>query len=127
MASPNRLAASASSLKISERSLLPSWTQSQEWLEKKCDLASFTMLESWLKASAQLGLSEVNQMGVSHLLELDGPSCGALGEVLPIDKLPHGSGKGCSLFGCRDHLGAGLGEVATDGCSPTGGVPWWVE
>ena len=54
---------------------MPSVAQSQEWLEKKHNLASFMMLESWLKASAQLGLSEVNQMGVSHLLELDGPSC----------------------------------------------------
>ena len=78
----------ASSLKISERSLVLSWTQSQEWLEKKCDLASFTMLESQLKASVQLGLNEVNQMGVSLLLELDGPSCVAIGEVSSIDELP---------------------------------------
>ena len=55
--------------------------QSQEWLEKKCNLAPFMMSESWLKSSAQLGLSEANQMGVSHLLELDGPSCEAFEEV----------------------------------------------
>ena len=42
---------------------------------------SFMMSESWLKASVQLHLSEVNQMGVSHLLELDSPSCMAFGEV----------------------------------------------
>ena len=30
--------------------------------------------ESWLKASAQLGFREVDQLGVSLLLELDGPS-----------------------------------------------------
>ena len=61
-------------------------------------------------------------MGVSHLLELDGPSCVALGEVSSTDKLPHGSGEGCHLFGHGDHLGTGLGEVTMDGCSPTGGV-----
>ena len=87
------------------------------WLKKKCDLASFTMLESQRKASAQLGLSEVNQMGASHLLELDGPSCMALGVVSSMDMLPCGSGEGCHLFGCGDHLGAGMGEAASGGCS----------
>ena len=82
--------------------------QLQEWLEKKHNLASFTMSESWLKASAQLGLSEANQIGVSHLLELDGPSCMAFGEVSSIDVLTHGSGKGCHLFGHGDHLGTDL-------------------
>ena len=122
MASPSRPVLSASSLKTSERSLVPSVAQSQEWLEKKCNLASFTMLESRLKASVQLGLSEANQMGVSHLLELDGPSCEALEEVSSIDVLPHGSGKGCCLFGHGDHLGTGLGEVAADGCSSAWGI-----
>ena len=61
-------------------------------------------------------------MGASLLLELDGPSCVALGEVSSIDGLPHSSGKGCHLFGHGDHLGTGLGEVATDGCSPIGGA-----
>ena len=70
----------------------------------------------------QLDLSEVNQMGTSHLLELDGPSCLAFGEVLSIDMHPYGSGKGCCLFGHGDHLGAGLGEVAVGGCSSTRGA-----
>ena len=61
-------------------------------------------------------------MGVSHLLELDGPSCVAYGEVSSIDVLPHGSGKGCCLFGCGDHLGTDLGEAAADGCSSARGV-----
>ena len=61
-------------------------------------------------------------MGVSHLLELDGPSCVACGEVSFIDVLPRGSGKGCHLFGHGDHLGTCLGEVAADGCSSTGDV-----
>ena len=56
-------------------------------------------------------------MGVSLLLELDGPSCEALGEVPSIDMLPHGSGERCHLFGCRNHLGSGLGEAVSDGCS----------
>ena len=60
-------------------------------------------------------------MGVSHLLELDGPSCMAFGEVSSIDVLPHGSGKGCHLFGHGDHLGTDLGEVAADGCCSAGG------
>ena len=80
------------------------------------------MSESWLKASVQLGLSEANQMGVSHLLELDGPSCMAFWEVSSIYVLPHGSGKGCFLSGHVDHLGTDLGEVAADGCSSIRGV-----
>ena len=46
----------------------------------------------------------------------------AHGKVLSIDMLPHGSGKGCCLFGHGDHLGAGLEEAVTDGCSPAGGT-----
>ena len=59
-------------------------------------------------------------MGVSHVLELDGPSCMSLGEVSSMDMLPCGSGKGCHLFGYGDHLGTGLGEVAMGDCSPAG-------
>ena len=123
MASPSRAALSASSLKTVERSLVLLVTQLQEWLQKEHNLASFTMSESWLKASAWLGLSKVNQMGASHLSELDGPSCVALGVVSSIDMLPHGSGEGCHLFGCGDHLGIGLGEVAADGCSQKSDSP----
>ena len=61
-------------------------------------------------------------MGVSHLVELDGPSYMAFGEASSIDMLPHGSGKGCCLFGHGDFLGTDLGEVAADGCSSVGGV-----
>ena len=61
-------------------------------------------------------------MEVSHLLELDGPSCVACGEVLSIDVLPHGSGEKYHLFGHGDHLGTGLGEAAMNGCSSTGDV-----
>ena len=122
MASPSRPVLTASSLKTSERSLVPSVSQSQEWLEKKHNLASFMMSESWLKASAQLGLSEANQMGVSQLLEPDGPSCVAFGEVSSIDMLPHGSGEGCCLFGHGAHLGIDLGEAAVDGCCSARGI-----
>ena len=61
-------------------------------------------------------------MGVFHLLELDGPSCVACGEVSSIDMLPCGFGKGCHLFSHGDHLGTDQGEVAADGCSSTRGV-----
>ena len=80
------------------------------------------MSESQLKASVQLGLSEANQMGVSHLLELDGFSCMALGEVSSIDMVPCSSGEGCHFFGCGDHFDTGLGEAAVGGCSPAGGA-----
>ena len=78
--------------------------------------------ESWLKASMCLGFREVNQLVVSLLLELDGPSCEALEKVSSMDMLPRESGKGCCLFGCGDHLGSGLGEVVADGYSSTWGV-----
>ena len=65
-------------------------------------------------------------MGASHLLGLDGPSCIALGVVSSIDMLPCSSGEGGCLFGCGDHLGAGMGEVAVGGCS-SARVPWQAE
>ena len=105
---------------------MPSMAQSQEWLEKKCNLASFMRSESWLKASVQLGLSEANQMGVSCLLELDGPSCEAFGEVSSIDMSPHGSGEGCHLFGLGDCLGTGL-ERQLQMAVPQVGVSWQVK
>ena len=80
------------------------------------------ILESWRKASAQLGLSEVNQAGASHLLGLDGPSCIAFGAVPSIDMLPCGSGEGSHLFRQGDCLGAGVGGVAAGGCSSTRGA-----
>ena len=61
-------------------------------------------------------------MGISLLLELDGPSCEALEEVSSMDVLPHGSGKGCHLFGHGDPLGSGLGEADVDGWSSAQGV-----
>ena len=61
-------------------------------------------------------------MGVSHLLELDGPSCMAFGEVSSIDVLPHGSGEGCCHFSHGDCLGTDLVEAAADGHSSAGGV-----
>ena len=39
-----------------------------------------------------------------------------------MNMLYHSSGEGCHLLGCRDHLGAGLGEVAMDVCSSAGDV-----
>ena len=63
----------------------------------------------------------MNQVGASHLLGLDGPSCMALGVVSFIDMLPCGSGEGSCLFDHGDCLGAGMGEVAMGGCSSARG------
>ena len=56
-------------------------------------------------------------MGVSLLLELDGPSSEAFEEVSSIGVFHHGSGKGCCLFGHWNPLSSGLGEATADGCS----------
>ena len=67
-------------------------------------------------------------MGASHLLELDGPSCMALGVVSSMDVLPCGSNNGCHLFG---HVGTvwvhwhGRGSHSVTVLLL--GVPWWVE
>ena len=58
-------------------------------------------------------------MGFLCLLGLVGPSCKACGEVSSADVLSYSSSEGCHLFGCGDHWGTGLGEVAADGCSST--------
>ena len=80
------------------------------------------MLESWLNASAQLGLSVLNQGGMSHLLCLGGPPKVAFGVALPIGMLSTGSDKGCHLLGLGDCLGAGVGKMAVVGCSSMGEV-----
>ena len=85
-------------------------------------LASFTMSESPLHASAQLNLSVLNQGGVSCLWGLGGPPRVAFGVVLPIGVLSTGSDKGCCLLGLGDCLGAGVGEAAAAGCSSMGEV-----
>ena len=82
-------------------------------------LASLMRLESWLKASAQLGFMEADQLEASLILELNGPSCEAVGEVSSIDVSSCGSGKECHLFGHGDCLGSGLGEAVVDGCPST--------
>ena len=89
-------------------------------MEKKCNLASTTMLVSLRKASAWLGLRNLNQGGVSHFLGLGGLHSIAFGVVLPISMLPVGSGKGHHLFSLGDCLGIGVGGVAVGGCSSTG-------
>ena len=61
-------------------------------------------------------------MGASHLLELDGPSCIALGVVSSMDVLPCSSGNGCHLFGHGVHLGTSMGEAAACDCSSTRGA-----
>ena len=80
------------------------------------------MSESLRKASAQLGFSNLNQGGFSHFLGWGGPPNAATGVAPPRDMFPIGSGKGNHLFGLGDCLGFGVGGVAVDGCSSTGGV-----
>ena len=80
------------------------------------------MSESWLNASAWLGLSALNQGGISCLLELGGPPRVAFGVVPPKGMLSTGSGKGSHLLGLGDCLGVGVGEVAAVGCSSMGEV-----
>ena len=75
------------------------------------------MAESWLNVLVWLGLSVLNQGGVSHLLGLGSPPRVAFGVALPIGMLPISSGKGCHLLGLGDCLGTGVGEVAVVGCS----------
>ena len=65
------------------------------------------MAESRLNTLVQLGLSVLNQGGVSHLLGLGGPPRVAFGVVPSIGVLSTGSGKGCCLLGLGDCLGTG--------------------
>ena len=80
------------------------------------------MLKSWLNALVQLGLSVLNQGGISHLLGLGGPPEVAFGVAPPIGMLSMGSGKGCHLLGPGDCLGTSMGETAAVGCSLMGEV-----
>ena len=87
------------------------------------------MLESLRKASAWLGLSDLNQGGISCFLGLGGPPSMAVGVAPPIGMFPIGSGKECHLFSLGDCLGIGVEGVAVDGCSSAGEslVAEWVE
>ena len=69
---------------------------------------------------AKLGLSVLNQGGISCLLGLEGPPKVAFGVAPPIGVISTGSGKGCHLLGLGDCLGAGVGELAVVGCSSMG-------
>ena len=71
---------------------------------------------------AWLGLSIVNQCGISHLLGLGGPLKVAFGVAPPIGVLSMGSGKGCHLLGLGDCLGTSEGEMVAVGCPSTGEV-----
>ena len=67
---PSRLGLTASHLNVPERLWVPSVVKLYECFEKNSLLASLTISESQLNASAWLGLSVLNQGGVSHLLGL---------------------------------------------------------
>ena len=79
---------------------------------------SLTISESWLNTLAWLGLSVVNQCGISQLLGAGGPPKVAFGVAPPISMLSMGSGKGCCLLGLGDCLGIGVGGMVVVGCSP---------
>ena len=99
---PSRSALAAICLNISERSQVPSVVKLEECFEKNSLLASFVRSESWLNASAQLGLSALCQGGISHLLELGGPPGVAFKVVSPRGILSTGSSEGCCLLGLGD-------------------------
>ena len=80
------------------------------------------MSQSQLNALASLGLSVLNQGGISHLLELGGPPGVAFGVVPPIGMLSTGTGEGCHLLSLGDCLGAGVGGATGLCCSSTGEV-----
>ena len=80
------------------------------------------MSESLRKVSAQLGISDLNQGGVSCFLGQGGLPIAAGGVAPPRGISPISSGKGWCLFGLRDCLGIGMGGAAEDVCSSTGGV-----
>ena len=101
---------------------MPFKVKSKECLEKYSLLASLTILESRLNASAWLGLSVVNQCGISCLLGLGGPPEVAFGVGQPIGVLSMGSGKGCHLLGLGDCLGISVGGMVAVGCSSVGEV-----
>ena len=63
------------------------------------------MSESQLNASAWLGLSVLNQGGISHLLGLEGPPAVAFGVVPPIGMVSTGSAEGSHLLGLGDCFG----------------------
>ena len=94
----------------------------KECLEKYSLLASITISESRLNALAWLGLSVVNQCGISYLLVLGGPPEVAFGVALPIGMLSMGSGEGCHLLGLGDCLGIGVGGMVAVGSSSEGEV-----
>ena len=104
-------------LNILERSQVPSEVKLKECLQKYSLLASLTILESWLNAWAWLGLSVVNQCGISCLLGLGSPPEVAFGVATPIGMLSMGSGKGYHLLGLGGCLGISMGGMVAVGCS----------
>ena len=119
---PSRSVLMAICLNISERLQVPSVVKLEECFEKNSLLASLTRSESWLNASAWLGLSALYQGGTSCLLELGGLPRVTFVVVLPRGILSTESGKGCCLLGLGDCLGAGVGGAAEVSCSSSGEV-----
>ena len=72
---------------------------------------------SWLNASEQLHISTLYKVGISHCLELGGPSEVALDVVPPRGVSSTGSGEGCCHLGLGECSGTGEGAAGADGCS----------
>ena len=83
MAKPSNLAVLAIHLKTSDRSHVPSAVKLGGCLLKYSSLVSLTRLVSQLNASEWLHDSTLCKGGISHCLELGGPSGVALDVVLP--------------------------------------------
>ena len=68
----------------------------------------------------------MDQLGVSLLLELDGPSCEALEEVSSIDMLCHGSSKGATFL-AMETAWVLAWERQLQMAVPLPGVSWQME
>ena len=85
---------------------MPSIVKLGECFLKYSSLVSLTRLVSWLNASEQLHVSTLYKGGISHHLELGGPSEVALGVVPPRGMSSTGSGEGCHCMGLEEFSGA---------------------
>ena len=122
MGKSSNLVVLAIHLKISDRSCMPSIVKLGECLLKYSSLVSLTRLVSQPNASKWLHVSTLYKGGISHCLELGGPSevaleAGQRGRALG-GMLSTGSAERCCCLGLGECLGTGEeGATGADGCS----------
>ena len=104
MAEPSNLVVSAICLKTSHMSHMPSIVKLGECFLKYSSLVSLTRLVPQLDASEWLCVSTLYKGGISHCLELGGPSEVALDVVPPRGMLSTVSGEGCHHLGLEGML-----------------------